>query len=77
VLTAKVRSVGTKRSVDLSWSGATTSKVDVRRNDAVIARTPNDGAYTDSVKASAGSSYRYRVTQPGGSPTSNEVTVTF
>jgi hypothetical protein len=33
--------------VDLSWSGATGSNVDIYRNGMVVATTGNDGFYTD------------------------------
>jgi hypothetical protein len=37
-----------RHTVDLSWSGASTTNVDVYRNGVVIATTGNDGFYTDS-----------------------------
>ena len=40
--------MGGKRRVDLSWSGATSNKVDIYRNSARIATTANDGFYTDT-----------------------------
>jgi len=75
-LAAAGRTVGRKHYADLTWSGATAANVEVRRNDVVVATTANDGAYTDNLNRSTGT-FRYRVTHPGGSPTSNEVTVTF
>lgn len=65
-----------KRYVDLSWSGATTATVEVRRNGTVITTTANDGAHTDSLNKARGT-FRYRVSHPGGTPTSNEVAVTL
>jgi hypothetical protein len=41
----------------------------------VISTTPNDGAHTDNLNKKQGT-FRYRVSHPGGSPISNEVTVT-
>jgi len=75
-LTATGRTQGRKRVADLRWSGATTTNVEVRRNGSVIATTANDGAYTDTIGKATGT-YRYRVSHPGGSPISNEATVTF
>ena len=75
-LAAVGRTTRGKRFVDLSWSGATSSTVEVRRNGSVITTTANDGAHTDPLGKAKGS-FRYRVSHPGGSPTSNEVTVTF
>jgi subtilisin len=65
------------QSVDLSWSGATSSNVDVYRDGALIATTANDGAYTDNINARGGGSYTYRVCEAGTSSCSNEATVTF
>jgi hypothetical protein len=75
-LTAVARTQGRKRVVDLRWSGATTPSVEVRRNGSVIGTTANDGAYTDNLGKVTGT-FRYRISHPGGSPISNEVTVTF
>jgi len=75
-LSATGRTVRRKNYVDLVWSGATASQVEVRRDGAVVATTANDGAHTDSLNRSTGT-FRYRITHPGGTPTSNEVTVTF
>ena len=75
-LTATGRTQGRKRVVDLRWSGATTSTVEVRRNGSVIATTAHDGAYTDNVSKATGT-FRYRISHPGGSPISNEAIVTF
>jgi secreted PhoX family phosphatase len=75
-LTAAKRTAKGQRFVDLAWSGATTPSVEVRRNGSVIVTTANDGAHSDSLGKARGT-FRYQVSQPGGSPASNEVTVTF
>jgi secreted PhoX family phosphatase len=75
-LTATGRVAKGKRYVDLAWSGATQPTIEVRRNGVVVATTTNDGAHTDSLNKSKGT-FRYRVSHPGGSPTSNEAVVTF
>lgn len=67
---------GRKATVTLSWSGATAATVEVRRNGSVVTTTANDGAHVDSLTKASGA-YRYRVSHPGGTPISNEVTVTF
>jgi hypothetical protein len=67
---------GKKHSVDLRWSGAKGTNVEVRRNGSVLTTTANDGAYTDNLNRATGT-FRYRVSQPGGTPISPEVTVTF
>jgi hypothetical protein len=74
-LTAVARTSGKKRTVELRWSGATTAKVEVRRNGVVVTTTPNDGVHTDNVRDAG--TYRYRLSEPGGARLSNEVTVTF
>ena len=40
----------------------------------MITTTANDGAHTDNLNKSTGT-FRYRVSHPGGTPISNEVTV--
>ena len=63
---------------DLTWSGATSANVDVFRNGAVVATTPNDGAYTDNTgQKGSGSSYTYQVCEAGTSTCSNVDTVNF
>jgi len=64
-----------KNKVDLSWSGASTSSVDIYRNGSLRTTTSNDGAYTDSFKTSG--SYTYSVCDQGTSNCSSDVTVTF
>jgi subtilisin len=62
---------------DLTWSGATSTSVDVKRNGATIATTANDGAYTDKIGARGGGSYTYKVCEAGTTTCSPEVTVTY
>jgi subtilisin len=62
---------------DLTWSGATTSSVDITRNDAPLATVPNTGTYTDNIDQRGGGSYTYRVCEVGTSVCSAPVTVTF
>jgi len=70
----KVRGV---QHADLTWDGANGANVDVYRDGAPIATTPNDGAYTDNIGAKGGGSYVYEVCDAGTSTCSNEATVTF
>jgi secreted PhoX family phosphatase len=76
VLAATQRVSGRRNLVDLTWSGATAANVEVRRNGVVIATTANDGAYTDNLGKATGT-FSYRVSHTGGTPISNEVTVTI
>lgn len=71
----KVRGVHT---VDLTWSGASSTNVDVLRNGSLIATTANDGAYTDSTgNKGGGASYTYQVCEAGTSTCSNQATVSY
>lgn len=62
---------------DLTWSGATSTNVDIYRNGAVITTTANDGAHRDNINNRGGGSYIYKVCEAGTSTCSNEATVTF
>ncbi len=59
---------------DLSWSGATSTDVDVYRDGSLVATTENDGAYTDSTGRKGGGSATYQVCEFGTTTCSNEVT---
>jgi subtilisin family serine protease/PKD repeat protein len=74
-LGATKRTVGKKRYVDLTWSGAAGANVDVFRNGTRVTTTANDGAHTD--QPSAAGSYTYRVCNAGTTTCSNDATVTF
>ena len=76
-LTARGYKVRGQQMVDLSWTGATSSNVDVYRNGVVVATTPNDGFDTDSPGGRGHASYTYIVCNAGTQSCSNQVTVTF
>ena len=59
--------------VDLTWSGATSTAVDVYRNGTLILHTPNDGTHRDSVDRSG--TFTYKLCEPGTNYCSNIVTV--
>ncbi len=65
------------QKADLTWSGATSTDVDVVRDGSVITTTANDGFHTDDIDQRGGGSYTYRVCEAGTSTCSNEATVTF
>jgi hypothetical protein len=69
----KVRGNGT---ANLAWSGATSSNVDVYRNNALLITTPNDGSHADDVGKSRGT-FTYRVCNAGTTTCSNDASVTF
>lgn len=66
-----------QQKVDLSWSGATSTNVDVFRNGTVITTTANDGFHTDDINTSGGGTYTYKVCESGTTTCSNEATVVF
>lgn len=65
------------QKADLSWSGATSTNVDVYRDGALIVTTENDGFHTDNINKSGGGSYTYVLCESGTSTCSNQATVTF
>jgi PKD repeat protein len=70
----KVRGVLT---VDLVWSGAGSTSVNVYRNGSVIATTANDGTYTDNTGQRGGATLTYRVCEAGTSTCSADAVVNF
>ncbi|MFQ5982897.1 MAG: PKD domain-containing protein [Woeseiaceae bacterium] len=62
---------------DVTWSGATSTNVDIFRDAALIATTANDGFYTDDINNRGGGSYTYQVCEAGTSTCSNTVTISF
>ena len=59
--------------VQLKWRGATSSLVDIFRNNMRLARVPNDGLYVDELTAPG--QYTYKVCEARSMNCSNEVTV--
>jgi hypothetical protein len=76
-LSARGYKVQGRQRADLSWSGATSTNVDVYRNNALITTTANDGFYTDIIGGRGHATYTYRVCEAGSQTCSNQVTVTF
>jgi len=64
-----------KNKVDLSWSGASASDVDIYRNGDFYRSTTNDNAYTDSFRTYG--TYTYSVCDTGTTNCSESVSVTF
>lgn len=65
------------QKADLSWSGASSSSIDLYRDGAVIATTENDGVFTDHIDQRGKGTYTYRVCEAGTATCSNEATVEF
>jgi len=59
------------------WSKATSTNVDIYRNGSLIARTANDGAYTDGPFGKEGGSATYKVCEAGITTCSNIVFVNW
>jgi hypothetical protein len=76
-LTAQGRLIRGQRAADLSWSGATTSRVDVYRDGVLIVRTRNDGFYRDKIGGPPPGTFTYQVCNRGSQTCSNQATVTF
>ncbi len=74
---ASGRKVGGINTVRLTWTGATSSNIDVYRDGIVIATVPNTGTYIDSTGDTGRARYTYKVCEAGTSTCSNEVTVRF
>jgi len=64
-------------TVDLTWSGATSSNVDVFRNNAIVATTTNSGSYTDKTDERGGGTYTYKLCNEGTLECSADVNVSF
>ena len=78
-LTVSTRTTRTARLVDLKWSGATSSSLEIFRNGSRIATVSNSGNYTDQFDKRAKATLRYRVcvAGSGGQQCSNEAPISF
>lgn len=59
---------------DLTWSGATSTNIDVYRDGSLVATTANDGFYTDDINNRGRGSYTYQVCEAGTTTCSNTAT---
>ena len=76
-LTATGRKVGGINTVRLTWDGATSTNVDVYRDDVLIVTASNDGSYIDFTGDTGRARYTYKVCEAGTSTCSNDARVTF
>ena len=76
-LTVRGYKVKGLQKADLSWSGVTSTTVDVYRDGVKVTTTSNDGFHTDPIDRKGGATYRYKVCEAGGTTCSDEVAVTF
>lgn len=65
------------QKADLSWTGASSSMIDVYRDGVTIATTENDGVFTDHIDQRGKGTHTYRVCEAGTNTCSNEATVEF
>jgi subtilisin family serine protease len=65
------------KHADLSWSGATSTQVDIHRDGALLATVANSGAYTHSTNERGGGSHTYQVCEAGTSTCSDEVVASY
>jgi subtilisin family serine protease len=76
-LTGTASKVQGRWRADLSWTGATSTQVDIFRDGVRIATVQNSGAYTDQTNFRGGGSLTYRVCHAGTSTCSNDLTLQF
>ena len=65
------------KTVDLTFSGAAGSSVDVYRNGSQIATTSASTTYTDTITSKGGGSYTYKACDAGTSTCTADTTVVF
>jgi hypothetical protein len=75
-LTVTAYKIKNNKYAELTWSGATSMKVNVYRDGSLIATTDNDGAYTHG-PFNKGCPAAYQACEAGTSNCSNEVTVSW
>ena len=74
-LSAVMRKVKGTRYVDLAWSGATSTSVDIYRYNTLLLSKTNSGAHTDNPTTKTGSYLVYRVCESGTTTCSASVNV--
>jgi subtilisin family serine protease len=77
VLSVVAYKVKGRKYADLTWSGATSTSVDVFRDSEKIATVDDEGAYTHATSEVGGGSHTYKVCEAGTDTCSNLVTVTY
>jgi PKD repeat protein/murein DD-endopeptidase MepM/ murein hydrolase activator NlpD len=78
VISASGYKIKGKHTVDLTWSGAGSTNVDIVRNNAVVATVANaPGSYTDRIGTKGSATYFYAVCEAGTSICSDNFLVVF
>lgn len=65
-LDARLRKVKNTKFSDLTWSKATTSQVEIYRNNLLLTRVANSGAFSEQITAKGSGTYSYKVCETGG-----------
>ena len=68
---------GTAQYMNLKWSGARGTTVDIYRNGAFLRNTANDGSDTNGRTFTGAATYVFKVCEAGSTVCSNEATVVF
>jgi len=76
-LTARGYKVKGAEMVDLSWSGLSSTSVDIYRNGSIVSTSANDGAQTDKLTTKGAGSFSYKACAAGTSTCTNSVSVSF
>lgn len=76
-LTASGQKNRGRKSIQLIWSGAVSSQVDIFRDDVLLATTENDGEYTDGNLPKKRKTAKYQVCHAGSPICSNEFNIKF
>ncbi len=75
-LLAAPLNIGSRNYAELSWSGGSTSRVDIYRNGARIRSTSNDGSFRDNLRYATGA-FTYRICEQNKNVCSNDATLNF
>jgi PKD repeat protein len=77
VLTAKGRVDGGEQISVLTWTGATSARIDIYRNGVLVNNSPNDGRQAIRRVFSGPATYVFKVCHAGTTVCSNQATVVF
>jgi hypothetical protein len=76
-LTTEAATVKGKHRVKLQWEGASSGRVDIYRNGALVNTTDNTGAWNDNTGQRRAATYVHKVCEAGTDVCSAEVTTTY
>jgi subtilisin family serine protease len=76
-LTATGYKVQGRKHAELSWTGVSSTEVDIRRDGSWLTKVSNSGSYTHQTNERGGGSHTYQVCEAGTNTCSNIVTVSY